>query len=296
MNRRSIIEFRALKISMTGAFLLAVWGVGMGIYTSSGAIMLDGLFNLISACMTLLSLKVTELIAGKESKQFPLGFFAFETMFVLVKGISILILIILAVYFNIRVMLAGGHEPQLGMMTFYVLIAVCGCFYVYYNVRRKNCEAKSEILEAEGKGWLFNGLISLAIGIAFVLAMFIQHTSLGWLCRYVDQILVILLSLVLIKDPVILILNSLRELLLGAPGEEYLKPYCKALEPLKDRLALAEMQLEIIKTGRRIWLTATITPKGDKLLLKDYLRQEAAIKGAASDVYDNTFTTVVLKP
>ncbi|QSH40276.1 cation transporter [Lentisphaerota bacterium ZTH] len=295
-DRHSIVEFKALKISMIGAFLLAVWGVGMGMYTSSGAIMLDGLFNLISACMTLLSMKVTELIAGKESKQFPLGFFAFETMFVLVKGISILILIILALYFNIRVLLAGGHKPQLGIMTFYVLVAVGGCFYVYWRVRSRNRMAGSEILAAEGKGWLFNGLISSAIGVAFVIAMFLRSTSLGWICRYVDQILVILLSIVLIRDPVVLIVNSMHELLLGAPGEEYIRPYQIALEPLKERLGLNAMQLDVIKTGRRIWLTATITPRGDGILLKDLAGHEKAIREAASAVNVNTSTLVVLKP
>jgi predicted Co/Zn/Cd cation transporter (cation efflux family) len=294
--RKEVLEFKALKVSMFGAFLLAVWGIGMGMYTSSGAILLDGFFNLISASMTLFSLKVTELVSGKETEQFPLGHFAFETMFVLTKGASILILIILALYFNIKVMLAGGHEPQLGLMTIYVMVAVAGCFFVYFNVRKKNKIASSEILMAEGKGWLFNGLISSAIGVAFIAAMFIQHTSLGWLCRYVDQILVILLSLVLIKDPVVLIVNSVKELLLAAPPTEYIKPFEEVLFPLKDELGLSAIRLEIIKTGRRIWLTAYVSPEPAAFALSDYSAKIESIKTAASKVYDNTSTLVVLEP
>jgi len=47
MNDQAQIEEKALKKSMIGAFILAIWGIAMAAVASSGAIMLDGMFNFI---------------------------------------------------------------------------------------------------------------------------------------------------------------------------------------------------------------------------------------------------------
>jgi predicted Co/Zn/Cd cation transporter (cation efflux family) len=43
-----MIEEKALKASMVGALVLSGWGILMAFASSSGVIMLDGMFNLIS--------------------------------------------------------------------------------------------------------------------------------------------------------------------------------------------------------------------------------------------------------
>jgi len=57
MNNSDLIEERALKRSMVGAFLLAVWGIVMAVVADSGVILLDGMFNLISGIIKILPLK-----------------------------------------------------------------------------------------------------------------------------------------------------------------------------------------------------------------------------------------------
>jgi hypothetical protein len=65
---------------------------------------------------------------------------------------------------------------------------------------------------------------------------------------------------------------------------------------LKDELGLSAIRLEIIKTGRRIWLTAYVSPEPAAFALSDYSAKIESIKTAASKVYDNTSTLVVLEP
>jgi predicted Co/Zn/Cd cation transporter (cation efflux family) len=207
MNNKGLIEEKALKRSMIGAFLLAVWGIVMASVSGSSVIMLDGMFNLISGIMSFFSIEITRLIYGKETREYPLG-----------------------------------------------------CLALFLTCRKGFKQTGSEILQAETQAWLVNAVVSGAIGIAFGITMLLKGTALGRIDRYIDQILVIILSFLFIKDPLVLIKSGVKELLLAAPQEQYVKPFEEKLLPLKDQLNARALAVEIIKTGRRLWLTVRLDP------------------------------------
>jgi divalent metal cation (Fe/Co/Zn/Cd) transporter len=121
----------------------------------SSVILLDGMFNLISGIMSFFSLEITRLIYGKETREYPLGYSAFESLMVLVKGASILVLLLMALYSNIGVLFSGGREPVLGLLTIYVALAVLGCLALFLTCRKGFKQAGSEFLQAETQapGW-----------------------------------------------------------------------------------------------------------------------------------------------
>ena len=295
MNKKNLIEEKALKRSMVGAFILAVWGIAMASVSGSGVILLDGMFNLISGIMSFFSIEITRLISGKETRGYPLGYFAFESLMVLAKGASILVLLLMALYSNIGVLLSGGREPVLGLLTIYVALAVVGCGVLYLTSRRGFKQTGSEILQAETQSWLVNAVVSGAIGVAFGITMLLEGTALGWIDRYIDQILVIILSLIFIKDPLVLMRSGIKELLLAAPQAQYVNPFQEKLLPLKDDLHARAMAIEIIKTGRRLWLTVRLDPRDDVIRVDDFMKVKATISEAAREVYDNTQTEVLLE-
>jgi predicted Co/Zn/Cd cation transporter (cation efflux family) len=295
MNNKNLIEEKALKRSMVGALLLAVWGIAMASVSGSSVILLDGMFNLISGIMSFFSIEITRLVSGEESRDYPLGYFAFESLFVLAKGASILVLLLMALYSNIGVLLSGGREPVLGLLTIYVAVAVLGCGVLYFTSRRGFKQTGSEILQAETQAWLINAVVSGAIGIAFGITMLLKGTPLGWIDRYIDQILVIVLSFLFIKDPIVLMKNGIKELLLAAPQAQYVKPFQEKLLPLKEQLHARAMAIEIIKTGRRLWLTVRFDPRDDEIRVDDFMEAKAALSKAAREVYENTQTEVLLE-
>jgi len=295
MNDKNLIEEKALKRSMVGAFVLAIWGIAMAGVSGSSVILLDGMFNLISGIMSFFSIEITRLISGKETRDYPLGYFAFESLFVLVKGASILVLLLMALYSNIEVLLSGGREPLLGLLTIYVALAVLGCVVIYLISRKGFKQTGSEILQAETNAWLVNAVISGGIGVAFGITMLLKGTPLGWIDRYVDQVLVIILSFVFIKDPLVLMKNGIKELLLAAPQNQYVKPFEEKLFLLTDQLHARAMALEVIKTGRRLWLTVRFDPRDDEIQVDDFMKVKATLSEAAREVYENTQTEVLLE-
>ena len=295
MNDQKFMEEGVLKKLLVGALLLAVWGIVMAIASDSSVILLDGMFNLISAIMSFFSIEILRLVSGKETRDYPLGYFAFESLFVLIKGASIMILLLMALYSAIKKLVTGGGEPALGLMTVYVVLAVLGCLVLYILARRGFKKTGSEILEAEKQSWFINMVVSAAIGVAFGVTMLLQQTSLGWIAKYVDQILVIIFSIVFFKDPIILMKNGLKELLLAAPQREYAAPFENKNLPLKDELGAKKLSLEILKTGRRMWVTVKIDPKERTIDVDEFMKMREKLRGIARKVYGNTDTAVILE-
>jgi len=278
-----------------GAFLLAVWGIVMAIASDSGVILLDGVFNLISAIMSFFSIEILRLVSGKETREYPLGYFAFESLFVFVKGAAIMILLLMALYSNIRTLVSGGREPEMGLMTVYVVLAVLGCLVLYFITKRGFKKTGSDILQAETKSWLINTVVSGGIGVAFGVTMLIQSTPFGWIDRYVDQILVIIFSILFIKDPILLMKNGLKELLLASPERAFAAPFEEKILPLKDQLGANNLALEILKTGRRMWVTVRMDPKEDTINVDEFMNIREKLSTIAQEVYENTQTDVILE-
>jgi cation diffusion facilitator family transporter len=295
MNDQKFMEEGVLKKLLVGALLLAVWGIVMAIASDSSVILLDGMFNLISAIMSFFSIEILRLVSGKETREYPLGYFAFESLFVLIKGASIMILLLMALYSAIKKLVTGGGEPALGLMMVYVVLAVLGCLVLYILARRGFKKTGSEILEAEKQSWFINMVVSGAIGIAFGVTMLLQQTALGWIAKYVDQILVIIFSIIFFKDPIILMKKGLKELLLAAPQREFAAPFEEKILPLKEELGANKLTLEILKTGRRIWLTVKVDPKEATISVDEFMKVREKISGIAQKVYENTDTEVILE-
>ncbi|WP_211830132.1 cation transporter [Kistimonas asteriae] len=288
-------ERKALILSAVIALALAVWGIGMGVYSGSDAIMLDGSFNLLSAAMAFIGMKVAGLTECGYTRRYPLGFFAYEPLMVMVKGISVLVLVALALSSNIQVLLAGGRDPQLGLMLVYVGPAVAGCLLAWRVCSRANQKQSSGLLVAEKQAWLINTVISGSIGMALLIVVAIQGTSLGWVARYTDQILVIGFCLAFLRDPWLLVRNGFRELLLSAPDSAY-------IHPLRERLAAMTLDphfsvsdLMVLKTGRRTWVSITVTGACEDMPLRQFFNIRTTIQHCAEQCYSNCSCEVVLE-
>jgi predicted Co/Zn/Cd cation transporter (cation efflux family) len=295
MQINNLIEEKALKKSMVGAILLAVWGITMAIVASSSAIMLDGMFNLISGIMSYFFIQIARLTSDKATREYPLGYYAYESLLVFIKGATILLLIVMAVYSNLMILLSGGKEPQLGLMMLYVAVAVFGCLALFLISRAAFKKTGSELLHAETRAWLINAAISAAIGLALAITMLLIGTSLAWIARYIDQILVIILSLAFIKDPLVFMKNGLRELVLAAPHQEYTTPFENKFLPLKDQLGAKELDLEIMKTGRRMWVTVRLTPADDTIRMPELKKARDRLSEIAKEIYADTQVELILE-
>ena len=72
MNKTTV-ENRALKLSVAGTLFMALLGFSFALITGSGAILLDGIYSLVTFAMSLLTLKVAELVRRPDDDHLPVG-------------------------------------------------------------------------------------------------------------------------------------------------------------------------------------------------------------------------------
>jgi predicted Co/Zn/Cd cation transporter (cation efflux family) len=288
-------ESKALIISAVGAGVLALWGGIMATISESSAILLDASFNLLSAAVSFASLRIYQLTQSGSSRHYPIGFFAFEPLIVVIKGITILILIAFAVGSNIPILLAGGREPAIALMALYVFPAVAICLFLYWVCHVGYKQSNSDMLKAEKNAWFINGVISGAIGVALLLVLLLQGTAVGFLDRYIDQILVVLFSLAFIGDPIKLIKNGMRELTLAMPPIEHTKPFFRGLRGLAQEYEIEIVDIFIAKLGRKTWVSVYVDPKRETMTFKSYERFVDDLRQKLDKPYTVTDVDVILK-
>ena len=89
-------EVRALTLSAAAALLLGVLGLAVSLATGSGAILLDGAFNLCFFVTALATLRVARLLQRPDDRDYPFGYLHFEPLINTVKAALILIVALLA--------------------------------------------------------------------------------------------------------------------------------------------------------------------------------------------------------
>jgi predicted Co/Zn/Cd cation transporter (cation efflux family) len=265
MTEISAAEQKGIRTSLIAALTFAVLGLSFAIWSASQAVLLDGAFNLITALMVLFTMRITRLLGEPESRRRPVGYVALEPLYILIKGLILLILTLFVMASNVIIIIRGGNVLKLGAIVIYIGIAVIGNLITWRLIHQTQKTAASPLLEVEKQNWLVNTLISAGIGISFLLVMIFREGALKPLVPYVDQIVVLVVGLFSLGVPLAAIRTGLRELLLFGAGESLQE---KAEKIIGEHLPAQEVDhwmVYALKTGRKYWFTVFISPTGETL-------------------------------
>jgi len=258
-------EQQGIRISLIGALTFAVLGLSFAIWSESQAVLLDGAFNLITALMVMFAMRITRLLGEPESRRRPVGYVALEPLYILIKGLILLILTLFVMASNVIIMLRGGNDLKLCIIVIYIGIAVIGNFIIWLLIHLKNTNTPSPLLEVEKQNWLVNGLISTGIGVSFLLVLFFKDGAMKPIVPYVDQIVVLVVGLISLPVPIGAIRTGLRELLLFGAGESVEQKTEDSIENKLPAGEIKEWKVYVLKTGRKYWLSLFVNPSGETI-------------------------------
>ncbi len=207
----------ALTLSIMGSAVFAVLGGVLGLYTHSGAILLDGFYSLMTMTMSFVSLKVAALIQEGPSRRYQFGYYGFEPFINTIKGIIVLSVSLFAWVSALEALLHGGRDLVVNLALAYATLSTLGCFtfatLMYRYARRLNLP----LLEVEARDWMVDGCISSAVALTFVVTLLLQDTSWSIYQSYVDPLLVSILVLIIIPLPLRTVFDGVNQLLGVAP-------------------------------------------------------------------------------
>lgn len=201
MRLRSELEARLLRASVAATVLIAGLGIGMGLLANSRAIVFDGVFSLIDAFVTWLTLVVARLIPEGGNRRFQFGFWHLEPLVIGLKASLLLLVMGYAFVASVTAILRGGYLPDFGLGLVYAGVVAVICFGMWTWMRGEAERIDSGLVRLDVKAWLMSGVITVTLLVAFFAAWMAEGTRLAPLARFADPAILAVLSLLLLPMP-----------------------------------------------------------------------------------------------
>lgn len=288
------LEKRGLRLSILGAIFMACLGIGFAILTSSAAVLLDGFFSLIGFAIGLVSLRVATLVRRPDDELYHFGYAAYEPMLNLTKGLLMAFVTIFALVSAVNVALHGGREIQAGWASIYAWIAAAGCFAIAVSQRMLAKKTGSPLLSVDSKNWLIDGFMSVAVGIAFLIAVFLADSAYAHLLPYADPVVVIILVVLSLPIPFTIIRDNWRQMLGRAPGEAVQQKARAAVEKVLETSEDYDTKIRLDELGRLTYIQLYVVVKGSIDPDLDRLdRCRSEVRDALKDDFDKLALDVI---
>ncbi len=291
LEQRSATASKWANLFMGVAGVLAAW------LSHSEAILLDGLYSAVGFLSAIFAGRVAQSINRASDESRPFGYDADESLYTMLRAMSLLGLISFAAFTGImRIIdyLSGGEVPELvfGPIVIYFAV-VCGTCallwsFHYYNWRRTG--QQSDILKVEAGAAMVDGAITGAAGLGLIGASQLVGTPLAAIIPISDSLVLLVLCVLIVFNPYHSFRQGLRELAgIGLPPE--------GIDRLRDRVLASVVadefdliDLRAMKLGRTTTIAVHIDPKTpidatavDRLT--ERLKQDIAAATGRSRVY-----------
>ncbi|HYG07963.1 MAG TPA: cation diffusion facilitator family transporter [Stenotrophomonas sp.] len=212
-------EQRVLKMSIAATVAVALIGFLGGLLARSQAILFDGVYSLVDVALTLVALAVLRLLAREDSPRFQYGYWHLEPMVEALGGAILVLACIYALANAVIGLVNGGQTVHFGAALAWALLLTVAdlgmAAWIGHHARR----LQSGLLALDARAWLLTGLMSLAVVLAFLLALLLQGGAHAHWTPYIDPLVLCAISLAVLPLPLRAAWRAMREVLQVAPDE-----------------------------------------------------------------------------
>jgi cation diffusion facilitator family transporter len=263
-EQASRIEQRTLKISICVVLIIVIVSLSYGIYIDSQAVILNGIFSVLSLISGGMSLLAAKLVMKPEDHRFPYGYAHIEPLVLSANGLMVLVICVYAFVNGIKGVFAGGQEVgaaqviMFGAVTGAVNLALC----VYeYRIAR---QTGSQIVKDDAREWLVDAGFSLVTLAAFIPVFFLDEPLRSIWAVYADPVMVSLMALLALPVPIAVLRRSLREvLMMNVTGHEVSSRLATVLNELTSVRGIVKCKPRVVKTGRTYFIEVDIVVAPD---------------------------------
>lgn len=278
VSQNSNHEKSLLKISVYGALFFALLAIIWGVFENSKIILFDGVYSLISVGLSIISLITASFMKEQDFERFPYGKEMIEPVIILGKFLVISILCLFSFFSGFSTILSGGQDVNAGSGVFYSLIAVIGCFLVYYFLNKKHKQNHSGLVNAEAQQWLMDTYLSLAVLAGFLLSFGLGYTDYKSLQPYMDPLMVVIVSGYFLKVPITNMGRQIREVLDMKAENKYFELCQEIVLGIENKYNFNESFLRVSKSGMKLFIEIDFVVSPDawqpRLSDQDQIREE----------------------
>jgi cation diffusion facilitator family transporter len=241
----------SLLISVWASAAFAVLALVWGLATGSQLIVFDGLYSFASVGLSLLAVLALRTARKGPDERYPWGREVWEPLTIVVKATALGGLCVYALVGGVADVLGGGRDVEVGWALAYGVVATLGGLVVSLVLRRR-ARTGSDLVRAEAAEWWADTLLSLGVLAGFGIAFGLEAAGRSDLARYVDPVMVAVVSAAFLPVPARLIVGGFREVLTMSPPPDLLDGIREIVDAVEAENGFAESFVRASKVGGRL--------------------------------------------
>lgn len=267
MNNREELEKRILRFSFLGSCVLTGAEVLMAIILHSYSILMDAIFDSAELFMMGPFLVLVPLLYRPVSERHPYGYAQVESLFLIIKYMVLLALILVMVNTNVNVILSGGHLVNLGGIATFEIALCIGSILMYLFLQHMSRKYESPTIHAELYLWKTDIVGSCGIAVAFLAQNVLGDSILAPLAPYIDSVVAIVMSVLLIIEPVKELIRGFKQMMLFSPPQDVMDKVHEVVKRDLEGLPYEATFIDVIQTGRKTWIEVYLRETLDTSLI-----------------------------
>ena len=293
MNSNLKLERRILNLSFIGSLLFLIAEIVMSIISNSHAIFMDCIYDIFDLLMIGPFLLLIPLLYKSETEKRPYGFSQVESLFIMLKSGVLIIVTLYLIYNSIKLIFSGGNDVDASTVAIFELCVSVTCVIMYLILNKMRKKKSSPSIDAELYIWKLDSFSTFGVGLAFIIKLLLENTTYAYIAPYIDPVIAIILALFLLKEPIGLCIESIRNLILFAPDEETRNGIKVEVEKILESNDCYINFLDIIKTGRKLWVEVYFVTRKDEISINRLRDVHDEIYDALKDNYDSLYIELI---
>ena len=262
-----LIERRSLKIGVYASALMAVAGVCVHLISGSYALLLDGLYSAVMVGSGLVAARISRNVVRPPDRAYPYGYDGQEALYVLFRSLLLMGVLSFAAISALSTIIDYAYgelisSVRLGPVAWYSIAMVATCWGLAWRHHHDWCRTgrHSQILLTEAKAARLDGLISGMTGLALLGAPLLNGTVLSALIPVTDSLLVLVVSLLVLREPLQGFLTALGQAAGASAETDLIRRTRLALEDLLAGLSCWLLDLTVYQVGRTAFVVVYLNP------------------------------------
>ena len=261
------IEKKVLRLSFIGSCLLSGSEIIMALILRSYAVMMDGIFDSAELVMMGPFLVLVPLLYKPVNERHPYGYSQVESFFLIVKYSVLLTLMLLLINTNVHVIMSGGNRVNPSMIAVYEMLLGAASVFMYFMLAHISRKYESPTVHAELYLWKTDIVGSCGIAVAFLAQYVLGDTVLAAFAPYMDSAVAIVMSVLLLREPVSEIVRGFKQMLLFSPPEDVMRRVHEVVNKNLEGLPYRATFIDVIQTGRKTWIEVYLKENLDTSLI-----------------------------
>lgn len=261
------IETKVLRLSFIGSCLLSGSEIIMALILRSYAVMMDGIFDSAELVMMGPFLVLVPLLYKPVNERHPYGYSQVESFFLIIKYSVLLTLMLLLINTNVHVIMSGGNRVNPSMIAVYEMLLGAASVFMYFMLAHISRKYESPTVHAELYLWKTDIVGSCGIAVAFLAQHVLGDTVLAAFAPYMDSAVAIVMSVLLLREPVSEIVRGFKQMLLFSPPEDVMRRVHEVVNKNLEGLPYRATFIDVIQTGRKTWIEVYLKENLDTSLI-----------------------------